>query len=72
MIRDEVAGSWKEVIELCARLGKNVAVAEVDVIFGAITQGRAATRYLKINGVNILRICGVSFVLSGSIGKNIQ
>jgi len=59
MIRDELVESWKEVTELCAGMEKNVAVvtdaiAEGVVIFGAGTQGRVATRYLKKHGVNIL------------------
>ena len=59
MIRDEVTESWEEVNRLCAVLQKNVAVV-IDavtrgvVIFGAGTQGRVATRYLKKHGVNIL------------------
>jgi FkbM family methyltransferase len=59
MINDEVAESWKEVVELCAGLEKNVAVAEGClaegvVIFGAGTQGRVTARYLKKLGANIL------------------
>ncbi len=58
MIHDEVTESWKEVSELCAGLEKNIAavmdtVAEGIVIFGAGTQGRVATRYLKKHGMNI-------------------
>ncbi len=59
MIRNELDESWKKVTELCAGLEKNVAVvmgavAEGVVIFGAGTQGRVATRYLKKHGGNIL------------------
>lgn len=59
MIRDEVAESWKEVIELYAGLEKNVAVAEQGlaqgaVLFGAGPHGQAAARYLKKNGASVL------------------